>query len=113
MEPNWRPLEEKLGRVRCAGFMFMGRMNGINLYKHGLSRRYMNLSDDGRAFRYLDRGRFEEIPLDDALAWVEEPLAAMGETLESPYDDEYKTRRAAALKAAGFEVACLRIVPEE
>ena len=38
MEPNWKPLENRLGAARCAGFMFMGRMNGINLYKHGISR---------------------------------------------------------------------------
>jgi hypothetical protein len=31
MVPNWRPLEEKLGHHRCAGFMYMGRVNGINL----------------------------------------------------------------------------------
>ena len=28
MEPNWKPLEQKLGTKRCAGFMFMGRVNG-------------------------------------------------------------------------------------
>jgi hypothetical protein len=49
MEPNWRPLENRLGFARCAGFMLMERMNSINLYKHGLSRRYLNLADDGRA----------------------------------------------------------------
>jgi hypothetical protein len=30
MEPNWKPLEAVLGPARCAGFMFMGRVNGIN-----------------------------------------------------------------------------------
>jgi hypothetical protein len=37
MESNWKPLENRLGGARCAGFMFMGRVNGINLYKHGIS----------------------------------------------------------------------------
>ena len=44
MEPNWKPIEARLGKARCAGFMFMGRVNGINLYKHGISRTYLNLT---------------------------------------------------------------------
>jgi len=45
MEPNWKPLVDKLGEERCVGFMFMGRVNGINLYKHGIARKYLNLDD--------------------------------------------------------------------
>ena len=41
MKPIWVPLEKRLGRGRCAGFMFMGRVNGINLYKHGITRTYL------------------------------------------------------------------------
>lgn len=43
MEPNWKPLEQRLGIKRSAGFMFMGRVNGVNLYKHGVARMYLNL----------------------------------------------------------------------
>jgi hypothetical protein len=43
MEPNLKPLEMKVGPARCVGFMFMGRVNGINLYKHGITRTYLNL----------------------------------------------------------------------
>jgi hypothetical protein len=113
MEANWKPLEEKLAPAQCAGFMFMGKLNGINLYKQGLTRRYLNLGDDGRAYRHLDRGRFEEIPFEEAMRWVAEPLAEMGETLETPYDEDYRRRRAAALRAAGFEEFRLRIEPDE
>jgi hypothetical protein len=35
MEANWKPLEDKLTPAHCAGVMFMGRLNGVNLYKHG------------------------------------------------------------------------------
>jgi hypothetical protein len=100
MEANWKPLEKRLRRAQCAGFMFTGRSSGGNLYKPGLSRRYLNLGDDGRAHRYLERGRFEEIPFEEALNWVAEPLT--GETLETPYDEEYRARRSAALRAAGW-----------
>jgi hypothetical protein len=37
------PLEERLGKNRCVGFLYMGRVNGINLYKHGIARMYLNL----------------------------------------------------------------------
>ena len=72
MEPNCKPLEAKLGAPRCAGFMFMGRSNGINHYKHGLSRRYLFLDDVGRAYEAAGRNEFREIPFDEALARVEE-----------------------------------------
>ena len=113
MEPDWKPLEARLTPAQCAGFMYMGKFNGVHLYKHGLTRRYLNLGDDGRAFRYLDRGRFEEIAFEEALFWVAEPLAEMGETLETPYDEDYRARRSAALRALGCEEIRLKIEPEE
>ena len=113
METNWKPLETRLGAVRCAGFMFMGRLNSINQYKHGLSRRYLFLDDEGRAYEAAGRKEFREISFDDALALVEEPLKELGETLETSYDDAYVNRKEAALRAAGFEVLRVRIVPED
>jgi hypothetical protein len=46
------------------------------------------------------------------LAWVAEPLAEMGKTLETPYDEEYKARRSAALRAAGWRELRVQIQPE-
>jgi hypothetical protein len=46
MKTNWTPLESRLGRERCVGFMYLGRVNGINLYKHGITRSYLNLDDE-------------------------------------------------------------------
>jgi len=51
VKPNWQPLIEKLGQERCVGFMYMARINGINLYKHGISRTYLNLDDSGECFK--------------------------------------------------------------
>jgi len=113
VEPTWKPLEAKLGAPRCAGFMFMGRSNGINHYKHGLSRRYLFLDDEGRAYEAAGRNEFQEIPFDEALAQVEEPLKEMGETLETPYDSAYISRKDAALREAGFDVLRIQIVPED
>lgn len=50
MEPNWKPLEEKLGNAGCVGFMSMGRINEINQYKHGITRTYVNLDDEGNCW---------------------------------------------------------------
>src|SRR5580692_11529226 len=100
MEPNWKPLEARLSPARCAVYMFMGRVNGINQYKHGISRRYLLLDDDGRAYQLFARNEFREIPIDEALALVEAPLRAMGETLETPYDSAYVRRKYVALREA-------------
>jgi len=113
VESNWKPLEERLGSTRCAGFMFMGRVNGINQYKHGISRRYLFLDDEGRTYEAAGRNGFREIPVEEAIARVEAPLQEMGETLETPYDSAYISRKDAALREAGFDVLRIRIVPED
>ena len=59
MEANWTPLETRLGALRCAGFMFMGRLNRINQYKHGLSRLYLFLDDDGKLTKPRGETSFE------------------------------------------------------
>ena len=113
VESNWKPLEERLGSTRCAGFMFMGRVRGINQYKHVISRQYLFLDDEGRAYEAAGRNGFREIPIEEAIARVEAPLQEMGETLETPYDSAYISRKDAALREAGFDVLRIRIVPED
>ena len=93
--------------------MFMGRVNGINHYKHGISRRYLFLDDAGRAFEATKPNEFQEIPMDEALARVEAPLMEMGESLETPYDSAYVRRKEEALHEAGIELLRIRIVPED
>lgn len=64
-EPDWKPLEDTL----LGDFMFMGYSDGIRMYKHQLTRRYLNLDADGRAYRYLgERRGYEQIPLEDGIA---------------------------------------------
>ena len=113
MESNWKPLEARLGPARCVGFMYMGRVNGIHQYKHGISRRYLFLDEDGRAYEAAGRNEFREIAFEEALARVEAPLEEMGDTLETLYDSAHMLRKDAALRAAGFEVLRFRIVPAD
>ena len=108
----WSPLESLLGRDRCVGFMFMGRLSsGINQYKHAISRRYLFLDNDGVAYERVPDGGFRQIVTSEAIAQIEGPLREIGETLETPYDSEYIRRKDAALRAAGFEVLRFEIEP--
>jgi hypothetical protein len=60
-EPNWTPLEQTLPACELDNFMYMGRSGQIELYKHCVTRRYLNISADGeRFYRYFD-GTYVEI----------------------------------------------------
>lgn len=113
MEPNWKPLEQRLGRKRCAGFMFMGRANGINLYKHGIARIYLNLDDSGHCYVTCEKGRFEKADFATEVAKLQESLAELGETLESVYDEAYIARKEDALRRAGIPLRRIEIRPED
>lgn len=63
MEPNWKLLIDKLGEKCCAGFLFMGRVNGIDRYKHGIARLHLNLDDRGRCSVYRGKWRFDSADL--------------------------------------------------
>ena len=45
---NWTPLESRLAPELCAEFMWMYRENGIEHYKHVVTRRYFKLDQDAR-----------------------------------------------------------------
>lgn len=113
MEPNWKPLEQRLGTRRCAGFMFMGRVNGINLYKHGIARMYVNLDDAGQCYISRSNRRFERTEFSSELAKLEAALTALGERLETAYDDTYIALKRNALQEAGIPLQRIEIEPED
>jgi hypothetical protein len=112
MQPFWKPLEKKLGKERCVGFMYMGRINGINLYKHGMTRTYLNLDDSGQCYVRTD-AHYRHADFAVELAKLEAVLAEIDETLESVYDDVYKARKDAALREAGLPVTRIEIEPND
>lgn len=112
MEPNWRPLEEKLGRKRCVGFMFMSRINGINLYKHGIARMYLNLDDSGHCYLPHRGGSFVRADCATEVAKLETALREVGETLESVYDEAYIAKKHEALRRVGIPLVRVEIEPE-
>jgi hypothetical protein len=113
MEPNWKPLVDKLGGERCVGFMFMGRVNGINLYKHGIARTYLNLDDSGQSYVCREKWRFEKADFDAQLGKLVAALAELGETLESVYDASYIEQKKRALQKAGISHERIAIQPED
>lgn len=85
--PDWGPLE-RLGFLLLGDFMWMfeARLeNGVRIdaYKHRISRRYLHLAGDGRAFDYRD-GSYVPIPIeravhavyDSAVSWPRRPSRA-------------------------------------
>ena len=105
-EPNWKPLESRLGAARCAGFMFMGRVNGINFYKHGISRSYLYLDDDGNCYGAGKAGCYLPADFEQELSKLERLLKGLGTTLETSYDENFMTQKREALRQHG--VSCLR-----
>ncbi|MGF7181531.1 hypothetical protein [Tunturiibacter psychrotolerans] len=69
-EPNWAPLEMALTRKECAAYMYMGRAGDIELYKHRVTRRYLNISMDGRSFYLYAGGHYVEVTQSAALDHV-------------------------------------------
>ncbi len=105
-------LERALPSEHCPAFMFMGTVGAVYTYKHGITRRYLNLSDDGafgvhaHAYDAASR-RYTPIAIGDALAHVFDGLEAAGASRATPYDDEYRALRDATLERLGI---CVRTV---
>ena len=69
-EPNWTPLELAVPACELENFMYMGRAGEIELYKHQLTRQYLNIGRNSHKFyRYLD-GKYVEITRAAALEHV-------------------------------------------
>ena len=66
-EPNWHPLETVLTQDECVDFMYMGRAGEIELYKHRLTRRYLNISSDAKRFYQMLGESYIEISRAEAL----------------------------------------------
>ncbi|MGF1617998.1 MAG: hypothetical protein ACFCU2_09385 [Acidimicrobiia bacterium] len=105
--PDWKPLQAALPLEWCGGFMWMNRVVSggvvVELYKHGITRRYLNLDGDGTAYRWTGTG-YEPMPLDDATDHVFEELEEMGYDTATRYDDVSKAEKHRSLREAGWTV---------
>ena len=74
-QPNWDPLIRLLSRKEYAGldvsdFMYMGDVGSIVLYKHRITRRYLNIdASSGRFYQYTNLG-YAEVSKECALRFV-------------------------------------------
>lgn len=68
--PNWEPLERVLSPDDCADFMYMGHAGEIELYKHRLTRRYLNIGRNSQSFYQYREGEYVEITRSAALDHV-------------------------------------------
>jgi hypothetical protein len=84
----------------------------LNLYKHGISRTYLNLDDSGQCYKYRN-SRFEQADFAVELAKLEASLAELGETLQSVYDETYIAQKEKALREAGVPLVRVEIEPED
>jgi hypothetical protein len=69
-EPNWEPLERVLPLHQCSDFMYMGRAREIELYKHYMTRRYLNIARDSQTFYRYSEGKYVEVSQAEALDHV-------------------------------------------
>jgi hypothetical protein len=69
-EPNWEPLERALPFHQCSDFMYMGRASEIELYKHYMTRRYLNIARDSQTFYRYSEGKYVEVSQAEALDHV-------------------------------------------
>jgi hypothetical protein len=69
-EPNWTPLKLAVHASELENFMYIGRAREIELYKHRLTRRYLNIGKTSHKFyRYIE-GKYVEIRRAAALEQV-------------------------------------------
>jgi hypothetical protein len=106
-EPDWEPLHVVLPLAWCDGFMWMYRVeqddNIIELYKHGITRHYLNLDQDNRAYRYTGDG-YIQIPVALAVEQVFDGIEETGWSRETRYDEEFVTEKHRKMRGAGWTV---------
>jgi hypothetical protein len=72
MAPVWEPLVAAVGQRLAETFMWMQEQelddgSVLHAYKHIHTRRYLHLTEDGRAFDYAPCGGFVPMRLDHAI----------------------------------------------
>jgi hypothetical protein len=106
-EPDWDPLHVVLPLEWCDGFMWMFRLEEddavIEMYKHGITRRYLMLDQYNRAYRYTGDSHVR-IPVALAVDLVFEGIEEMGWTRETAYDEEFVAEKHRQLREAGWTV---------
>lgn len=91
----------------------MGRVNGINRYKHGITRTYLNLDDDGNCYIPGPGGDNFRADWDIELGKLEACLSRLGSNLSTPYDEAFIADKRKALQQQGISLLTISIEPHE
>ena len=91
------------------GFMFMGRLNGINHYKHGITRAYLYLDDAGNCYLKKEKGGFVPGNWGVELGKMGACLARLDSSLATPYDEEFIVRKRNALRQQGISLLTIEV----
>lgn len=91
----------------------MGRVNGVNLYKHGITRTYVYLDDEGNCYKRGKRGSFVPTDWDTELRKLETCLTALGWTLTTPYAEDFVAQKRNALLKQGISLLTITVDPQE
>ena len=91
----------------------MGRVNGINRYKHGISRSYLNLDDEGNCYITAEPRCYLPGDFDREVAKLEECLKALQTTLETRYDESFIARKQEVLRQQGISLLTFQVEPKD
>ena len=91
----------------------MGRINGINLYKHGISRTYIHLDDAGNCYIPLGKGCYAKADWETELGLLEDLLKNLGANLETPYDENFVREKRKRLQKKGIALLTIEVSPAD
>ena len=91
----------------------MGRINGINRYKHGITRTYLNLDDEANCYLPGAGGTYVPADWDAELGKLEASLATLGSSLTTQYDEGFIAKKRKALQEQGISLLTITVEPQE
>lgn len=73
-QDKWKALEKAIGASMCRQWVYMSSVvladtTIVHCYKHGITSKYVNFSDDGKAWDYAGTG-YSRIPLAEAIQFA-------------------------------------------
>lgn len=91
----------------------MGRVNGINQYKHGITRTYLYLDDAGNCYMKAEKGGLVPGNWGVELGKMEACLARLNASLATPYDEEFAVRKRNALQQQRISLLTIDVQPQD
>ena len=91
----------------------MGRINGINLYKHGITRTYIHLDDAGNCYIPMGNGCYAIADWEQELMLLEDCLKRLSATLAMSYDEKFIAEKQQKLQTKGMSLLTFEVQPSD